>query len=64
MLFSELKNKSASELYEMIAVLKKERLDLFILRSVGTQIKSGRIKEARRDVARIMTRLRQIKLGK
>ncbi|MDR1597876.1 MAG: 50S ribosomal protein L29 [Holosporales bacterium] len=64
MSFEELKNKSTSELYTIIEERRKEQLNLRIQIKTGQDVKLSRIREVRRDIAKVMTRLQQIKLGK
>jgi large subunit ribosomal protein L29 len=64
MSFEELRGKSVSELYKILEERKKEQLNLRIQMRTSQEFKQTRIKEVRRDVAKVMTRLQQIKLGK
>lgn len=57
MKIAELRSKSLDELKEMLGQLKKEMLNLRFQKSTGTLEKTARIREVRRDVARIQTLL-------
>lgn len=61
MKYPELVNKSVSELYDSLYNLKKELLNIRIQRSTGSAPNTSQIRKSRRDVARIKTRLGQIK---
>lgn len=62
--FETLKDKSLSELYQLLEDRKKEQLNLRIQRGTSQEVKSHRIREVRRDIAKIMTRMAQLKLVK
>ncbi|GHS91226.1 hypothetical protein AGMMS49949_01260 [Alphaproteobacteria bacterium] len=63
--FDSLKSKTVSELYNLLESLKKEQLSQRIQMRLGTEgFKSHKMKEVRRDLARIKTKLMQMKLGK
>jgi large subunit ribosomal protein L29 len=64
MQFEELKGKSISELYKVIEERRKEQLNLRIQRKTGAEVNPNRFKVVRRDIAKVMTRLRQVQLGK
>lgn len=59
--FETLKDKSLSELYQLLEDRKKEQLNLRIQRGTSQEVKSHRIREVRRDIAKIMTRMAQLK---
>lgn len=60
MKFSELKEKTMSELYDLYSNLKKEQLNL---RLMSEKKDPSRNRKIRRDVARIETRLNEMKVG-
>lgn len=64
MLFESLKNKTVSELYKLLEERKKEQLNMRIQLKTGQDFKPHKVREVRRDVAKIMTRLNQVKLVK
>jgi ribosomal protein L29 len=59
--FELLANKTFSELYKLLEERKKELFNMRIQKMVGQEFKSHLVKSARRDVARIMTRIAQMK---
>lgn len=61
MKFHELENKSVSELYQQAVDLKKELLNLRIQAKTSQLTNPARIKQCRRDFARIQTKLKQTK---
>ncbi|WP_032112429.1 50S ribosomal protein L29 [Candidatus Paracaedibacter symbiosus] len=61
MKYQELTTKTASELYDSLIALKKELLGLRIQKSMGQLQNTAQIRKNRKDVARIMTRLDQLK---
>ena len=61
MKYQELVNKSVDELYDSLYHLKKELLNFRVQRSTGQQTNTAQIRKNRRDVARIKTRLVQLK---
>lgn len=59
---SELKQMKESQLNEKLIDLKKEMMKISSQRAVGTiPEKPGRVKEVRRTIARIFTKLNQTK---
>jgi large subunit ribosomal protein L29 len=56
---AELKQKSADELNDMLAGLRKERLNLRFQRASGQLEATSRVRVVRRDIARILTILGQ-----
>ena len=50
-----LREKSEKDLLDTIQTLRKERLKLRMQRSQGDDVPTHRLKEIRRDIARIMT---------
>ena len=56
---SDLKTKTSDELTDELGKLKKEQFNLRFQRATGQLEKTSRIKEIRRDVARIKTVARQ-----
>jgi len=57
----DLRNLSRQELEDKIIALKKSLFEMVSRKETGRIEKSSGIKEARRDVARIMTVLREMK---
>ena len=51
----DLRTKSADELGEQLASLKKEQFNLRFQRATGQLEKTARIREVRRDIARVKT---------
>jgi large subunit ribosomal protein L29 len=51
----DLRTKSADELTDQLASLKKEQFNLRFQRATGQLEKTARIREVRRDIARIKT---------
>lgn len=58
MKFSELEQKTLSELYDLYSNLKKEQLNL---RLMAENKDTSRVRKIRRDVARIETCLKKMK---
>lgn len=56
---AELRNLSKQELSEKIVTLKKSLFEMLSQGATGRVEKPSKIKEARRDVARILTVLRE-----
>ncbi len=61
MKFQDLANKTVSELYQQALDLKKEMLNLRMQAKTSQLTSTARIRECRRDFARIQTKLKQIK---
>lgn len=59
--YQELSSKTVSDLYESLIGLKKELLGLRIQKSMAQLQNTAQIRKNRRNVARIMTRLNQLK---
>ena len=57
----ELKGKSNDELRAQVTELKKELLNLRFQKASGELASTARFKEARKDIARILTAIRQNK---
>ncbi len=55
----EVRAKSPDELKEMLLSLKKEAFNLRFQRATGQLENTGRIREVRRDIARINTVMRE-----
>ena len=51
----EIRTKTADELGEQLASLKKEQFNLRFQKATGQLEKTARIREVRRDIARIKT---------
>jgi large subunit ribosomal protein L29 len=58
-----LKDKSVSELNTLVLELKKKRFELRMLRSTGQEIKTHELREARRQIARAKTLIKQKTAG-
>ena len=56
---SELRNLSKQELGEKVVALKKSLYEIRIQKATGRIEKPGRIREARREIARILTILKE-----
>ena len=56
---AELRNLSKQELVEKLVTLKKSLFEMLSQRATGRVEKPSKIKEIRRDVARIMTVLQE-----
>ena len=52
---SEIRTKTPDELDTQLASLKKEQFNLRFQKATGQLEKTGRVKEVRRDIARIKT---------
>lgn len=59
--YQELIGKTTSELYETLVGLKKELLGLRIQKSMTQLQNTAQIRRGKKNVARIMTRLNQLK---
>ncbi len=57
----EFKGKSAEELQGTVADLKKELFNLRFQKASGELTNTSRFREAKRQIARILTQLRQLK---
>ena len=57
----QLKGKSSEELQGAVADLKKELFNLRFQQASGELTNMSRFREARREIARILTQLRQLK---
>jgi large subunit ribosomal protein L29 len=57
--FSDLKAMSADQLSDELLNLKKEQFNLRLQRATGQLENTGRVREVRRDVARVKTLQRQ-----
>jgi large subunit ribosomal protein L29 len=56
---SELRSKSGDELREQLLQLKKEQFNLRVQRATGQLENTSRVREVRRDIARLKTLLGQ-----
>lgn len=61
MKFEMLKSMTLSELYQKAVELKKEALNIRILFASSQPTDKNRLRQIRRDVARIKTRIQQLK---
>lgn len=61
MKFDTIKNLTISELYQNAIDLKKEAMNMRILNASGQQTNMNRMRDIRKDVARIKTRINQLK---
>ena len=55
----ELRGQSAKELADRLVELKKEQFNLRFQRATGQLESTSRVREVRKDIARIMTVLRE-----
>jgi large subunit ribosomal protein L29 len=62
--FSDLTSKSADQLQDELLNLKKEQFNLRFQRATGQLENTSRLREARRDIARIKTIAAQKRAGK
>jgi ribosomal protein L29 len=62
--FDDLTNKTVSELYRIIEERRKEQLNLRIRVKTMQDVRMSRFKEVRRDIARVLTRLQQLRAGR
>lgn len=60
MKYEQIVSKTVSELYDLMATLKKELLGFRVQKSLSQLESSALIRKNRRDIARIQTRLNQI----
>lgn len=58
---SELENKDAVELYERARGIADERLKMKVRHATGQLEMPHRLKESRRDIARILTKINEVK---
>jgi large subunit ribosomal protein L29 len=56
---ADVRSKSADQLNDELAKLKKEQFNLRFQAATGQLEKTGRVSEVRRDIARIKTILRE-----
>ena len=61
MKFEELTGKTVSELHQVCGDLKKEMLNLRVQAKVNQTANVSRFRQCRRDIARIKTKLKQLK---
>lgn len=61
MKFVDLLKKDVKELFELCAELKKEHMNLRILSKTTQDVKTSAVRECRKNIARVKTRLRQLK---
>lgn len=64
MKMEELKGKTVDELHTKLAELKKELFNLRFQQAAGELSAPQRFRAARRNIARIMTQLRQVRSKK
>jgi large subunit ribosomal protein L29 len=62
--YQDIKSKTVSELYDSLHNLKKELLGYRIQKSMGQLTSTAVIRKSRRDVARLTTRLHELKVAK
>jgi len=60
---SDLRGKTADEMKTQLASLEKERFNLRFQRASGQLNNTARVREVRRDIARIRTLMRQKAAG-
>lgn len=63
MKYDELKTKTVSELYDLLANLKKELLGFRMQKSLEGLANTAQVRTVRRNIARIMMRLNAVKNG-
>jgi ribosomal protein L29 len=61
MKFTDLMQKGVGELYEICAELKKSHMNMRISVKSGQEVKTSAMRGCRKDIARVMTRLSQLK---
>lgn len=61
MKMEEFKGKSADELKDMLGYMKKELFNLRFQKATGEALNTARVRQVRRDVARVMTAMKQLK---
>jgi ribosomal protein L29 len=61
MKFLELLKKDSKELCQMCTDFKKEHMNLRILAKTSTEIKTSAVRECKKNIARVKTRLNQLK---
>lgn len=64
MLFEKIKSSSLGELYKTLEERKKELFHMRVLMRSGQEFKANKFREVRRDIAKLFTRITQIKQGK
>jgi ribosomal protein L29 len=64
MKFSELLNKGTDELHRMCVDLKREHMNLRILSKTTQDVKTATIRMCKKNIARVKTRLSQLRLNK
>jgi ribosomal protein L29 len=64
MKFAELLNKDSKELYQLCSDLKREHMNLRILSKATQDVKPSAIRLCKKNIARVMTRLSQLKKEK
>ena len=63
MKYAELDNKTLKDLYQVVYDLKKDLLSIRFQRSAMQDVKTHEIRAKRKDIARVMTRIGQLKLS-
>ncbi|MBK47492.1 MAG: 50S ribosomal protein L29 [Pelagibacteraceae bacterium] len=63
MKFTEVKKKTKDELNDLLESLKKENYNLRFQKKNGQLEKTGRIKEVKKDIARVKTKLNEENKG-
>lgn len=61
MKFSELENKTISEIYDLYGNLKKEQLNLRMQAMTGENKDSSRMRKCRREIAQVKTKIAKLK---
>lgn len=61
MKFVDLLKKDSKELCELCAELKKEHMNLRILMKTTQDVKTSAVRTCKKNIARVKTRLRQLK---
>lgn len=64
MKFADLLKKDSKELCNICAELKKEQMNLRILSKTTQDVKTSAVRKCKKNVARVLTRLRQLNNNK
>ena len=64
MKYTEIKTKTKDELSDLLNDLKKEQYNLRFQKKNGQLEKTGRIKQVKKDIARIKTKITEVDLKK
>tara|TARA_B100001013_G_scaffold273213_1_gene173930 strand:- start:115 stop:309 length:195 start_codon:yes stop_codon:yes gene_type:complete len=64
MKYTEIKTKTKDELSDLLNDLKKEQYNLRFQKKNGQLEKTGRIKQVKKDIARVKTKITEVDLKK